>query len=228
MRYLFGFLCVCALGLMPLVGCGGEGAGCAEPAADAAGMWAMTATVVSDNCDGRTSQTFRMKITQDGNALTAVTYQLTFSGTICGNQIQMKGSFPEDDGTVTVNTTLNVSAEGGSMQGSDNWTWTDGSESCSGSDSLSGTRVVVDATCSPWCTVVYECKAFSFSECIVLCEEWLLDAQRVSTECADAVRNQHVCLAELTCAEYDAWLNEVPPDAYPCKSASDTMLSVCF
>jgi len=54
----------------------------------------------------------------------------------------MKGSFPEDDGTVTVNATLNVSAEGDSLQGSDNWTWTDGSESCSGSDSLSGTRIM--------------------------------------------------------------------------------------
>jgi hypothetical protein len=140
MRYLFGFMCVLALSVV-LVACGGEGEGCAEPV-DAAGDWEMTSTVVSDNCDGRTSQTFRMKITQDGNALTAETPELTFSGTICGNQIQMKGSFPEDDGTVTVNATLIVSAEGDSMQGSDNWTWTDGSESCSGSDSLSGTRIM--------------------------------------------------------------------------------------
>jgi len=54
----------------------------------------------------------------------------------------MNGSFPEDGGTVTVNATLIVSAEGDSMQGSDDWTWTDGSESCSGSDSLSGTRIM--------------------------------------------------------------------------------------
>ncbi|MDB4278312.1 carboxypeptidase-like regulatory domain-containing protein [Deltaproteobacteria bacterium] len=142
MRYLFGFMCVLALSVV-LVACGGEGEGCAEPV-DAAGDWEMTSTVVSDNCDGRTSQTFRMKITQDGNALTAETPELTFSGTICGNQIQMKGSSPEDDGSVTVNATLIVSAEGDSMQGSDNWTWTDGSESCSGSDSLSGTRIMTD------------------------------------------------------------------------------------
>jgi len=31
MRYLFGFLCVCALGLMPLVGCGEEGPECVKP-----------------------------------------------------------------------------------------------------------------------------------------------------------------------------------------------------
>ena len=141
MRYVFGFLCVCALGVMPLVGCGDNDSDCAEPV-DVAGEWETTSTVVSDNCDGRMSRTFRMKITQDGNALTAETPELTFSGTICGNQIQMSGSFPEDDGTVTVNATLDVSADGKSLQGSDTWTWTDGSESCSGSDSLSGTRIM--------------------------------------------------------------------------------------
>ena len=138
MRYVFGFLM--ALAVLAFAACGDNGGDCAEPV-DVAGEWEMTSTVVSDNCDGRTFQAFRMKITQDGNALTAEAPELTFSGTICGNQIQMKGSFPEDDGTVTVNATLNVSAEGDSMQGSDNWTWTDGSESCSGSDSLSGTRI---------------------------------------------------------------------------------------
>jgi len=141
MRYVFGFLM--ALAVLAFAACGDNGGDCAEPV-DVAGEWEMTSTVVSDNCDGRMSQTFRMKITQDGNALTAETPELTFSGTICGNQIQMKGSSPEDDGTVTVNATLIVSAEGDSMQGSDNWTWTDGSESCSGSDSLSGTRIMTD------------------------------------------------------------------------------------
>jgi hypothetical protein len=125
-----------ALAVLTFAACGGEESGCAEPV-DVAGVWDTTSTVVSDNCDGRMSQTFPMTITQDGNALTAEIPELTFSGTICGNQIQMKGSFPDEDGTVTVNATLNVSAEGDSMQGSDNWTWTDGSESCSGSDSLS-------------------------------------------------------------------------------------------
>lgn len=139
MRYLVSLVFVSALSVA-FVACGGEGADCAEPV-DVAGEWEMTSTVVSDNCDGRMSQTFRMTITQDGNALTAETPELTFSGTICGNQIQMSGSFPEDDGTVTVNATLDVSAEGDSMQGSDTWTWTDGSESCSGSDSLSGTLI---------------------------------------------------------------------------------------
>ena len=138
MRYLGSLICVLALSVA-FVACGGEEVGCAEPV-DVAGEWEMTSTVVSDNCDGRVDQTYQMTITQEGNTLTAETPELTFSGMICGNQIQMNGSFPEDEGTVTVNATLNVSAEGDSMQGSDTWTWTDGVESCSGSDSLSGTR----------------------------------------------------------------------------------------
>jgi len=82
-----------------------------------------------------------MTITQDGNALTVEAPEWTFTGTICGDQVQMGGSFAEDGGTVTVKATLVVSAEGDAMQGSDTWTWTDGFESCSGSDSLSGTRI---------------------------------------------------------------------------------------
>ena len=139
MRYLVSLILVLALSVA-FVACGGEGDGCAEPV-DIAGEWEMTSTVVSDNCDGRMSQTFRMNITQDGSALTVEAPELTFSGTICGSQIQMNGSFPEDDGTVTVNATLVVSADGNSMEGTDTWTWTDGSESCSGSDSLSASRI---------------------------------------------------------------------------------------
>ena len=137
MRYLLGFLM--ALGVWGFVACGGDE--CAEPVGDVTGVWRMNSTVVDDDCGERENQTFPMAITQDGNRLTAVTPELEFNGTMCGNQIRISGSFPEDDGTVTVNATLDVSADGQSMQGSDTWTWTDGFESCSGSDSLSGTRV---------------------------------------------------------------------------------------
>jgi hypothetical protein len=147
MRYLLSLILVLALSVA-FVACGGE-EGCAEPV-DVEGDWQMTSTVVSDNCDGRENQAFLMTITQDANALTAETPELTFNGTICGNQIQMKGSFPEDGGTVTVNAALTVSADGESMSGSDTWTWTDGSERCSGSDSLSAIRAAgcINNVCS--------------------------------------------------------------------------------
>jgi hypothetical protein len=102
----------------------------------------MASAVVVDNCDGRENQTFDMTITQEGKTLTVEAPELTANGTICGNQIQLNGSFPEDEGTATVNATLEVSTDGNSMEGSDTWTWTDGAESCSGSDSLSATRII--------------------------------------------------------------------------------------
>ena len=85
-----------------------------------------------------------------------------------------------------------------------------------------------DATCSPWCTVVDDCTATSFSECMDACAEESSQAQAISSECAGAVRNQNVCLGELTCAEFEAWADEVPPDSYPCKSADDDVDSVCI
>jgi hypothetical protein len=141
MRYLFGFLM--ALVVLGFVACGGEGVGCAEPAADAAGQWEMTATPIEDSCDNDlTPYTFQVTIIQEGNALTAHTPEGTLTGTICGDQLQISGSYSVDGGgTSTVNLDLTVSADGNSVQGSDTWNWTDGFESCGGSDSLSGTRI---------------------------------------------------------------------------------------
>jgi hypothetical protein len=189
----------------------------------------MTATPIEDTCGNSLApSTFPVTIMHEGNDLTAQTLEGPMTGTICGDQIRMSGSWTKAGVAQTVNLELTISTDGNSVEGSDTWTWTDGTQSCGGLESLSGTRVVVDATCSPWCTVVDECTTGSFSECMLFCAEELLDAQSVSTECADAVRNQNVCLAELTCVEYDAWRNDVPPDAYPCKTADDTVSSVCL
>jgi len=47
MRWAFGFLCICTLGVMPLVGCGDDDGG-TEGCADWAGQWAAS----SVSCDG--------------------------------------------------------------------------------------------------------------------------------------------------------------------------------
>ena len=94
--------------------------------------------------------------------------------------------------------------------------------------SLVGCGDDFDAACSPWCTVVADCTETSFSECMDACAEESSQAQSISSECAGAVRNQNVCLGELTCAEFEAWADEIPPDSYPCKSADDDVDSVCI
>jgi hypothetical protein len=223
MRWLFGFLM--ALAVLAFTACGDGD--CAEPV-DVAGEWQMTATPIEDTCDGEPGApyTFRVTITQEGNALTGQTPEGPMAGTICGDQIRMSDSWTEAGVAQTVNLELTISADGNSVEGSDTWTWTDATQSCGGSELLSGTNV--DATCSPVCTVGSECTNTSFSECMGECAWWLGQAHAISSECAGAVRSQYACLTELTCAEFDAWTNKVPPDAYPCKSADDTAISVCL
>lgn len=84
-----------------------------------------------------------------------------------------------------------------------------------------------DDACSPWCTVVDDCTESSFSECMDGCEAESSRARDISSACGNAVRDQNVCLGELSCAELEAWLEEVPPDGYPCKSADDTVEDAC-
>jgi hypothetical protein len=91
-----------------------------------------------------------------------------------------------------------------------------------------GDDSAVDATCGPWCAVVDECTNTSADECTDACVEELSQAQDVSSECADAVRDQNQCLGALDCAEFDAWLDEVPAVGYPCNDEDDGVDAACF
>ena len=85
-----------------------------------------------------------------------------------------------------------------------------------------------DPACAPWCAVVDECTEVGLSDCMNACMEESSQAQAISSECANAVRDQNVCLGQLTCAELQAWLDEVPPDTYPCKAADDGVDNACL
>jgi hypothetical protein len=138
MRYFFGFSV--GLAVLAFAACGGGE--CAEPAADTTGVWQMTATPIEDTCGGSLAPyTFSVTIMQDENALTGQTPEGPVTGTICGDQIRMSGSSTEAGVAQTVNLELTISAGGNSVEGSDTWTWTDGTQSCRGSESLSGTRI---------------------------------------------------------------------------------------
>ncbi len=84
-----------------------------------------------------------------------------------------------------------------------------------------------DNACSSWCGVVEECTDVSFSDCMNGCAEEISQAGAVSPQCANAIRDQNVCLGALTCPEFEAWLQEVPPDTYPCKAADDAVDDAC-
>jgi hypothetical protein len=223
MRYLASLIWILVLSVA-FVACGGEEAGCAEPAADAAGVWEMTATPIEDSCDGDlTPYTFWVTIMQDGNALTAHTPEGTLPGTICGDQVQISGSYSvEGGGTSTVNLALTVSADGNSVEGSDTWSWTYDGQSCRGSESLIGIRADArhSEVCEPLCAKSSECSIPW--NCGQSCYFALAESARTSAECEDAFADLYTCVAGLSCEQIDYFLT----GGDPCK-ANDFVRSVC-
>ena len=95
MRYVFRFLVALAVLAFAACGDGGGDGECGEPL-DVAGEWRMTATPIEDTCGGDlTPYMFGVTIMQEGNDLVGQAYGATFPGTICGDQIQMSGSFTD-------------------------------------------------------------------------------------------------------------------------------------
>jgi len=112
-----------------------------------AGTWNMTDTKVTDTCGeplGGASN-YQMTVTQKGNKLTMLTSDMpntTFSGTISGNTATFSGSFSDTVGgrVGTVTGTMTVSYSGNSLSGGIDWTFDDGTTTCRGTNSVSGTR----------------------------------------------------------------------------------------
>lgn len=184
-----------------------------------AGNWEISTAEVMGTC-GAVPRILEATITQDGNALTAEIPGATLSGTINGNQMQLNGIFPEDGGTVTLSVKVTVSADGDSMQGSDNWTVTYGSDECWGSESVSAIRISEHSeVCESLCAKVSKCL---ISNCGQWCYLNLAEGARMSAECEDAVADVYACVAGLpSCEQVNAWWSEIPADSYPCKPAND-------
>jgi hypothetical protein len=123
---------------------GGDDGGGGTPAApigDISGSWSTTDQVNATACeDGLYTENGTTQITQSGNSITATDSDGSLTGSISGNIASYSGSFPDDGGTVQVNATFTVAGDCNTYSGSANWTWSDGSSTCSGSTQLSGTR----------------------------------------------------------------------------------------
>jgi hypothetical protein len=125
---------------------GGGGSGGAAPAAPIAqisGTWRITEeiTTASGPCAGEVGNraSYDLSVSQNGNNITVVSPAGTFSGTLNGNRIEWRGSYPEDGGTTTI-TSMNVTYTATSLAGTTNWTWSNGSSSCSGTTRVDGSR----------------------------------------------------------------------------------------
>jgi chitodextrinase len=111
-------------------------------ALDVAGDWNVTENITS-NCPGDPNHAqYLVSITQNGDNLTVFAGGQSFSGKLQGNSVSWTGSFPEDGGTTTItDLKLNLSGDGNSLTGTSKWTWSDGSDSCSGVSQVSANRV---------------------------------------------------------------------------------------
>lgn len=140
------------IGLAMLVftyGCGGS-TSLLPPTVDLTGTWFISEIITSANsvCSDTVGNTdsYTVTVVQNGNELTVVLGDdaelpsgTTFTGTISGNQINWSGSYPTAGGTTTVNNT-DITANDSTMSGTANWSWSDGTDSCQGTTSVSGTR----------------------------------------------------------------------------------------
>lgn len=128
--------------------CGGGGDGDSDNDSDgtctnAAGTWKMSERVDATDCgEGTYNEDITYTVTQSGCNITVVPStnpSLRFSGSINGNQISWRGSWPEEGGTTTA--TISATINGDNISGSASWSWTDGTDSCNGTTQITGTRV---------------------------------------------------------------------------------------
>lgn len=159
-RGVVGLSVAVAIGLS---GCGGgggggggdDGGGSDTPTtvqADVSGDWNVTENITSSCPDDARYNQYGIKVTQSGAKLTVLVSGLSFAGTIDGNTIGWKGSYPQDGGTTTINTmTLTLAGDGNSINGTDAWSWVsgNGAEKCSGTTQIAVRRVSTADTVAP-------------------------------------------------------------------------------
>jgi len=106
---------------------------------DVDGDWDITINVDPSDCDESPySYDAIAEITQNGCSLAVTIDGKDFIGTINDNSISLNGSYPEDPGTTEENIYLTVS--GDSVSGTSSWEYVEPGWSCSGSNTISGTR----------------------------------------------------------------------------------------
>jgi hypothetical protein len=127
------------------VSCGGsskdESGALNPPAADLTGEWSVTEN--GTDCEGSYSDMYNIETSQSGNNITFTIDSHSVNGTISGNIVKWNWSFPKDGGTVTISFSGTVSSDGNTVTGRSSWRWTNASTSCSGTATLSATRISV-------------------------------------------------------------------------------------
>ena len=98
---------------------------------------------------------------------------------------------------------------------------------CSDDSSGGGGSGGTPTNCSSACDNEVECNDTSRTVCEGACDVAILAAEQISQTCFDAVNAVLGCAGALSCADYEAWQNEEPPDSFPCRDETETCDSEC-
>lgn len=105
------------------------------------GSWLISEQVDATQCgEGSYSDSYGVVISQSGSELSVTSDGVTYRGSINGNNFSWSGAFDEDGGTTNVTLSGTVASNGNSLSGSSTWTWSDGTDSCSGTATFSASR----------------------------------------------------------------------------------------
>ena len=112
------------------------------PEGGVAGNWAVSFSDDATGCgEGITTGTVNLLIAQNGNALTVTGGGIVFTGTLNGTEATWSGSYPEDGGTTSEQFTVTFANNNTTLSGGSTWTWTDGTDSCSGTSTITGSKL---------------------------------------------------------------------------------------
>ena len=105
------------------------------------GNWTLSFSDDASDCgEGITTGTATILIELNGNVLIVTADGIVFTGTLSGTDATWTGSYDEDGGTTTEQFEVTFANNNATLSGGSTWTWTDGTTSCSGSSTITGSK----------------------------------------------------------------------------------------
>jgi hypothetical protein len=104
-----------------------------------AGTWSVSENVDGTECgEGNYIDSYDASVSVTGSRAIVSAGNITRAGTISSNSLTFSTNYPEEGGVTT--TSGNITFQGATMSGSSTWSFTDGTDSCSGTSQISGSK----------------------------------------------------------------------------------------
>lgn len=107
-----------------------------------AGQWSVVEETIEENCgEGLKTIEYTVTVDQDGNELTIDTPYKTITAYLDQYSATWDGIYYEDGGSGSTTGEITFNANGTGFEGTEEWTWGNGSFECSGVSWHTGTRI---------------------------------------------------------------------------------------